>query len=180
MGPRSSTSHDVEQPLVYCVSEAVDLELLLGTVHRLGDRLHVGAHHLADGSRSHEDHRDGLVLGDVEHVQALLGVLGSLGPPPPLERVTDEGVEGLAVRLEADDLAELVAARVGELGAELAGDLPCEARVVVALHVHGERDVLVRRVEHVTASRLDDHVQFLLGCDADGRSPDCPLVYQIT
>ena len=143
------------------VLQRVDRDLLLRAGHPAEDREGVRTPHLTDHARAHEDDGDNLVFGNVERVEALRDGLGRLLPAVATERMTNDGVKSFALAVLADDIAELLRAGVGQFWPVAGRNGSRESGVVVALGVHREGDVLVRRMEHVTASGVHNHC-FLL------------------
>ena len=137
--------------------QGVDRDLLLRAGHPTENREGVSATHLTDHARAHEDDGDGLVIGNIERVEALRDGLGRLLPTIAAERMTDDGVEGLALAVLTDHVAELLRAGVGQFGPVAGRNGSRESGVVVALGVHREGYVLVRCLEYVTASGVHDH-----------------------
>ena len=144
--------------------QRVDRDLLLRAGHPAKDREDIRASHLTDHARAHEDDGNGLVVGNIERVEALGDGFRRLLPAVAAERVTDERVEGLALPVLADHVAELLRAGVSQLGPVAGRNGSRKSGVVEALGVHREGDVLVRCLEHVTASGVHDHCFLLSRC----------------
>src|SRR3989344_1190328 len=151
--------------------QGVDRDLLLRAGHPTENREGVSATHLADHARAHEDDGNGLVIGNIERVETPRDGLGRLLPAVAAKRMTDDGVEGLALAVLADDIAELLRAGVGQFGPVAGRNCSRESGVVEALGVHREGDVLVGCLEHVTASGVHNHRFFLLQGTGLPRNP---------
>ena len=151
--------------------QGVDRDLLLRAGHPTENREGVSATHLADHARAHEDDGNGLVIGNIERVETPRDGLGRLLPAVAAKRMTDDGVEGLALPVLADDIAELLRAGVGQFGPVAGRNCSRESGVVEALGVHREGDVLVGCLEHVTASGVHNHRFFLLQGTGLPRNP---------
>ena len=142
--------------------QSVDRHLLLRAGHPTENREGIGASYLTDHARAHEDDSDGLFVGNIECVETLRDGLGRLLPAVAAERVAHEGVKGLAIPVLHERVAKLLRSCVVQFGPVAGRNGSRESGIVVALGVHRKSDVLVRRLEHVTASGVHYHRFFLL------------------
>lgn len=143
------------------LSQRVDAHTLVAAGEAAEDGVGVGTSHLTDWASTYQHDPDGLFGGDVELVEAIFRELRGSAPAVTLQLVAHDGVKGASRDLLVEDVSELVASRVGELGPEAAGDQSREARVVEAFRVDREDDVFVMRLQDVATNGVDEHRKLL-------------------